>query len=318
MTRRNWIMLGILGLQMALLAFVWWPAPSAPPAVSLLSPILPDPIVNLTVVDAEGREAALTRRVTGWVLAEADDFPASESKVDGFLDQVGEFTNTRLVAETANSHDRLKVADTNFTYRFDFRRASGQTNRFFVGTSPRYGETHVRLDEQDEVYLVSLVLPAIGTNASAWVDTAYFSLPRSQINSIAIENQLGKIQLINDSDLGWILNDLEEGETMADGKVSTLINSVSSIHLVRPLGTIEMAEYGLQTPVAIVSIVTNDPDAIEPYTLILGAKHPDGNARFAKATSATHYVLVTTSQLNNLLEKSRIDLLVQAEVAAAT
>jgi hypothetical protein len=176
MNRRNQILAVILAVQLVVVGFVLWPRRSASSGEvkSVFPDVTTDQIASLTISDVSGTSITLAKEGDAWVLPDVDSYPILSDKATALLDKLVALKTDRLVAQTSSSYKRLKVATDDYERLVHITLADGTTHNLYVGTSPSYGATHVRADDQAGVYLTSeLSISDVGTGASSWVDTAY-------------------------------------------------------------------------------------------------------------------------------------------------
>ena len=312
MNKLNQILIALVVVQIALAAFVFWPRPAAQAEVGpLLSGFNAANVVGLTISDGDGHRVALTKSGDNWVLPEAGDFPVKADAVTPFLDKIGALTSNRLVAQNEISHQRLQVAQAQFNRLVEISLANGASHKLFIGSSAGAGATHVRVDDRPQVYLTAdLTGWDANAQASAWIDTLYFTLPQTATVALTLQNQNGQFEFTKTGD-SWTMADLADGETLKTDEITRLVNLASAIRLVEPIGRIEPADFGLAEPLAVVTLKTADGD----YTLQVGAKNPDTNNYVLKASNSPYYVWVAETAANDFVVKSRADFLEQASPA---
>jgi hypothetical protein len=320
MSRSNQILAGILIVQLIVVGVVFWPrAVPSETGESLVSGVEADRIVGLTITDAAGTTLQLAKQAEGWVLPEADDYPCQDDLVPPLLTQLVGLKTDRLVAQTGSSHARLKVAADDFERRLDLELADGTQQRLFVGTSPSYGATHVRLDGQDEVYLTSGLSTAdVATSPTSWVDRIYFQVSQEQAVAITLENANGRFEFRRvagegDTETGgtWMMADVAPDETLDQGTVQTMVNRATSVSMARPLGKTEEAAYGMEMPSAVVTLRTHsDEEGDKTFTLRVGAKNLEDNTYVVISSESPYYVRVNEFAVQALVENAREDFLV--------
>lgn len=312
MNKRNQILIGALIAQLLVIAVVFWPRPatSGGQGASLFPDVEADRVVRLTISDAAGETIQLTKQPGGWGLADADDYPAEEDKVTPLLTKIADLKTDALVAETSSSHKRLRVAADEFERRVDFELVDGSQHRLYLGTSPSFGATHVRADGQDEVYLTSdLSAQDAGVQATSWVDLIYFSVPREEVVALTLVNGNGRFEFVKDGE-NWTLADLAAGETVDSNAVDMLVNRVTSVSLLRPLGKEEKDIYGLKEPKAVITILARSTDGGDrTYTLYVGARFAEDKSYIISSSESPYYVRVTEFTAKDWVENSRDDFL---------
>jgi len=319
MKRHNQILASILVIQIVLGVVVFWPKSAATGGEPLFPDLEAGDIVSLTITDADGNGIALAQlpspevgRGAGgegrgdWVLPDADDYPAKADKITPLLEKIAGLTTGRLVTRTDASHKRLQVAPDDFASRIKFETADGTKHALYLGSSPSYGATHFRLDGQSETYLTSDVSTwDANTSAASWIDTSYVSLDKERLTRVTLENGNGTFVFTRDDAGEWTLAGLEAGEELASGKVTTLVNRATSVTLLRPLGTEEDAAYGLDDPLATVTLEIDD----ETVTLQVGAQDADDRSYIVKSSASPYYVRVAEHNVKPLVGNRRDDFL---------
>ena len=311
MTMQNKVLAGILGLQAIVLVFVFWPASSGSGVGKLLPEIDHGYVIGVTITDSEGRTIRLARSPSGCVLPDADDYPCVNDKLPKFLNRVVSITTASLVAETKGSHTRLRVADDEFERMIEFETSGGKRSKLYLGTSLRSRAGHVRAEGKDQVYLATdLSASDAPTQATAWVDPVYFSVPQDQVVALTQENGEGRLRLEKDDSGDWALMGDGAGGTLDQTKAQSLIRQVASLRLLRPLGKEEMDSYGLKEPAAVLTITTKDGDGNSTDDILqVGADFAQEKGFVVKSSKSPYFVLVAESTVRNFIEKGSDDLL---------
>jgi hypothetical protein len=264
----------------------------------------------VAITDATGNQIELATSMGAWVLPEADDYPTQQNKVPELLDKIVALKADRLVTQTPGSHKRLKVAEGDFERCIEFELADGTMHTLYLGSSPSYGSSHVRADDQNEVYLASLSISDVGVSASSWVDTLYLSLTQDQIVALTLENKNGRFEFEKDDAGTWTMKGLAADETLNEDNVKPLVTRVSSLRMVRPLGKTEQDGYGLKEPNAVVTVKTRDDEGnVKTYSLRVGAKSEQDSSFVVISSESPYYVRVSEYTVKDFVERKRDDFL---------
>lgn len=306
MSRFNQILAVILVAQIALAAFVLWPRAATS---SGGGPLLPDykaaDVTGLTLSDSEGNKLALAKSGDNWVLPEADDYPVDSAKVTPLLDKIEKIRTNRLVTQTEGSHSRLKVAANDFNSLVEIQLKDGASHKLYIGSSAGAAATHVRADDNPEVYLAGDINSfEASPQAGSWVDTLYFTVPQTATTSLTLENANGTFEFTKDGEQ-WTMSGLAGDETFNENNFTSLFSQASGIRMTRPLGKTEDPAYGLDKPQAVITLKTAD----KTYTLSIGAKDDTDNTYVVKSSESPYYVRVSEGLVNTFLEKKRADFL---------
>jgi hypothetical protein len=314
MNRTNQILAGVLALQVVVAVVAFWPrSPAGAAGEPLFSGVEADQVVWVQIVDQAGGELELERTDAGWTLAGTDGFPCRESAVPDLLGKLLALDTSRLVTETPGSHARLEVAADTFSRKIAFRLEDGTTHTLYLGSSPSYNAVHVRVEGQDQVYLVSgLSATDASVTATTWIDAVYVSLESDQVVALTIENAQGAFAFAKDEAGTWQMDGLASDETLNEGEVSSLVTRISSVRMQAPLGQTEDPAYGMGDPQAVVTVETRDEEgATTTQTLVVGAQDATDNSYVVKASTSPYYVRVTEYTVQDFVQETRTDLLQQ-------
>lgn len=292
-------------VQVALGLAVFWPRPSSrAEAGPLLSGFKPEEVTKITLRDAQGATLILERQ-GDWVLADTDGFPAKAETVNGFLNKLASVRTNRLVARTEASQRQLRVAADAYEREITLQMTSGETQTVYLGTSPGYGVTHIRLGGQAETYLTdALTVWNVGTAPASWIDATYVSVPQAEAQRIVIQNAHGQFALVKKAENAWTLEDLAEGETLNEALVNSLASRALSLYMLRPLGKDPKPEYGLDQPQATLSVEAGE----KSLSLAIGQRAEDGSY-VIKSSASPYYVRASEYTVQDFVEKARADLL---------
>ena len=310
MKRHHQILAAVLVVQVILSVVVFWPRPAATAAEEPLFPDLnTEDVVALTVVNAAGDTVILEKVDGEWVLPEADDYPVLGERVTSLLEKITGLTTGRLVTRTEASHRRLQVASDEYQRRVDFELADGTRHTLYLGSSPRFGVTHVRVAGQNETYLSDEISAMdAGAMVSAWIDTAYVNVPQAEAVTVTLENEQGTFVFTRDEEGSWTLEGVGADEALDQAAVSAVVRQATRVTMVTPLGTEVMPEYGLDDPQAVVTIETTSG----PVDLTVGASGEEENTYVVYSSGADYYVLASQSAVGSLVDSTRDDFLTEA------
>jgi hypothetical protein len=253
----------------------------------------------------------MARSDGGWVLPDADDYPAVSEKVTALLDKIVNLTAEQLITQTTASHKRLKVAEDDFNAHIEFELSDGSQHNLYVGSSASYGTAYVRADNQEQVYLVSNFSSSdASSRATAWVESTYFSVAQDEVVGLKLENANGILEFVKDQDGAWTMKGLGADETLNQSAVTSLVSSASSVSMQKPLGKEEQEDYGLQDPVAILTLKTqSEAEGEMSYVLLVGAQDAADEGYVLISSISPTYVQVSSYVANNWIEKDRQDFL---------
>ena len=323
MDLRNKILAGALVLQVAALALVFWPeAPPEPPR-PLLGDITAADITTITVSDTRGRNVVLARGGDGCVIPDADDFPCNVELFTSLIDKVVDVDTRNLVTKTTDSHRRLQVHQEDFQRLLEVELSTGGSHRLYLGSSPRLRAVHVRANDESEAY----VTPELSTfdapvDAKSWIETNYFTIPEREVRAVTLENANGRFELTKDDEGNWHLAGLEPDEELRQVGVDALLNRATRLEGRRPLGKTQEESYGLDEPVATVTVKTSGEQwAGGEYTIHVGEIDPVDTglvSRIVKYSPSPYYMSVASYIVGEFTDKEREDFIVQPPATEAT
>lgn len=319
MNRQNQILAGILILQVALAAFMFWPGRNATAAVApLYTGTTVDDIQAITVSEKD-KSIKVVRSGDGWVLPEAENFPVTAVQASDVISKVLTVDTRRLVASNPTSHSRLEVTEDKFVRRVDLETKDGKTLTLYVGSAPSVRSTNVRRADSDNVYLTSsLSADNLHTDFASWINTTYLAIPETDIQALTIENAHGKLQFTRPTTDTWTLSDLAAGETFNQNNLSSMLSRFTSFTMIKPLGKTEKPDYGMAKPNATVTLVSQPAGGqAKTTTLTIGQIISGTQDYVAKSSDSDYYVEVASFSVDNIINRGRSEYLTPPPTPAA-
>jgi hypothetical protein len=306
MDRRNVILSAILVVQLALVAFLFWPNRGGSVAVGALVPGVEEAGVTGVKIQAPDATIELAKEGDGWVLANYGGYPVDTVKVTDLVTKLLSIDTSRLVANTASSHNRLQVAEDDYVRKIDLL-SGGQTRTVYVGSSPSMRATNVRAAGSDAVYLTGdLRGTDIRTDVGGWVNLTYFQTPSADAQSVTIENANGRLEFTRVNTDTWTLNGLADAELFSQNNFTTILTRLGGLNMVAPVGKDERPEFGMENPNATVTVVSR-PAGVEEktLTLLIGAKDEGGANYYAKSSESDFYVKIASFSGDQFVNDTR-------------
>lgn len=307
MNNNNRILGAILVVQLVLVAIVFWPraTTSGGGGAPLLGEFETTAVTALTISDGDDQQIALAKSGADWVLPNADDYPADESKITPLLENLNKINTNRLVTQTDTSHSRLKVAEDDFERLIEVSLQDGTTHNLYLGTSGGPSATHVRASGQSEVYLTGeLSMWDANAQANAWIDPIYVTLPQTATLALRLQNANGTLEFVKQGE-NWTMQGLTEGETFNATAFTTMLNQITSLRMASPISKSTPPAFGEEALRAVVTLQTNEGER----TLQIGAQFEEGNNTIVKWSESPYYVNITSATANNIADKTREDFL---------
>ncbi len=288
------------------------------------APLLPDLSVDaanaLTIADDTGESITLAREGDGWVLPDADNYPANGGSIEALIEQIGELEADTVIAESAGSHARLQVGEEDFARRVDLSLDGGDGETLFIGSTAGGGASHMRAGDSDTVYLSDGISAFdVNATAAAWIDPTFFSVAQPDVQMLTLTNISGTVELVRGADGAFTLIDLTAGETVDEASLSSLLTTLSNVSMVEPIGL--AVEQGFNADLggagATVTVETQDAEgATATQTLQIGEPLENGNY-VATSSESEYAVEIAPFTVEPLLTSARSDFLVQPEPTSA-
>jgi hypothetical protein len=321
----NIILLVVLLAQIAVTTYLFWPSQAATlNGDPILAGVTPDAVTALTITDTDGKSVSFSKEGDIWTLADTDGYPARSEKISEILGKLVAINTDRLVTQTAGSHDRLQVDEGNYVRKVDITTASG-TQTLYLGSSTGASATHVRAANADATYLTSEVATwELDTLPTTWIEVAYYQVPKEQITEVTLDNANGSLTFVRgggENGDEWTLADATADEPVAPANINTLIDRIATLNLHTVLGKSEAPEYGLDAPLATLTVTTSEATtdttsaATKTTTLVVGAKDEETNTYYLKSSDSEFYVRLAAFTGDEFVNKQRSDFMVQSTEA---
>lgn len=324
---RNQILAILLVIQVMIAAVFLFPGGSQGerPTGLLLPEFAIDEVNEITIRDSLNEVVLAKNEAGSWVMRSGGDYPVNDARVAQLLGAVRFLEADRLIAENPSSHNRLQVSADNFVREVTFRSADGSTDVLYFGSSSGANATHMRVNDQSQVYLTTgLQAFSVPTGATAWIDPIYFSVVRENITRVQVENANGTFTFFRTGD-GWSLDSLAEGETFNQAGFDPILNGVTNVRMTTPLGREVQAAWNMDTPEATITLTVLEPEAdtttgevtpeatAEPvlvertYTLVIGGGQTEASEYVLKSSASEFYVAIsvpTSGVFRNLVREN--------------
>lgn len=260
----------------------------------------------------------LTKTGTQWGIATAEDYPADNQKVEEFLTKLAKLKTRGPVLTSATYHKKVEVADDKFQRKLKVT-ADGKELELILGTSPGLKNVHLRKAGSDEVLQVSeLTAWEAGTRAWDWVDRAWVKYGDNDVWGVAIQNASGTLVMQKDQSGLW--NAIGATAAVKKGVLDDLVRKASAMNLEEPVGKTEKPEYGLDQPLAVVTLTTGTstiagkpPAEFKTDVVRIGKKSESENRYWAKSTTSPYVVQLPGWAVEPLVTKGMKDLLEDAK-----
>lgn len=310
LNRTQWILVGVLALQIILAVVINLPQRSQAASGPLLKDFDPNEIFEIRIENQTGEQLLLQKIDDEWILPAKGNFPVGGEKVSELLEKVANVGTRRLVTQTAGSHSQLKVSEDDFISQIVLKKADGTFQRLILGASGGAGATHVRHSVSDRVYLTAdLAAWEVSPTLSSWIDTTFITITQDQIMALSVENGNGTFKFAKGDDGVWIYEGIGEGEEFDAESFLTTVNRLASVRMLEPLGTEVQPSWGFEDPGATVIFgMQDETQSTRQLTLAIGGMLAGNHA--AKSSDSPYYVKIAPVYASTLLEMTHDSLMV--------
>jgi hypothetical protein len=292
MDRTQRRLVGLLALQLVLLAIVHWPFARARSSggeklLAALASVTPG---RIEIVGGEGSSVTLERRAGAWVLGAPAGYPLVAGKAEKLIQDLEHLTAGRPVASARGSHAALKVAGDQFERRLRIWASASKAPaaELFVGSSAGSGGSHVRVGGSDRVFEASgLSAYDIPAEAGSWIERDLVSVRAEDVSGLEVANRKGSFALANQGG-GWRVRmpAARAGAMLDSSKVIELVRSLCGLSIDQPIGRVDERAQGLSDPEATVRLATkaagpgSSGAAPAEVTIRIGAPVPGKDSRY--------------------------------------
>lgn len=288
-------LLAILGMQIILILIVFLLQRPVAASNNLIFPDLKaETVTAINISDSTGNLVSLEKQGDQWVLPLQDSFPVNAETITQLLEKLATIRDNRLVTRSETSHDRLGISNENYERKVEIT-INGNKEIIYFGSSPATSNIHFRLNGKPEVYLTNaLTSSEISSSIANWVDTVIYQISSNSVKKIEISNKAGDFVFEPNAESEWSAQPMEEGYQFDQSKWSSLFSGFTTLRFVEPVTKAEKAEYGFDTPQAVMDIeYTNDTGETKSGKLILGSQ--DGSGNYYVTWSDSDYIYLIPS-----------------------
>ena len=301
--RTNIFLFFLLLLQIALIGYMYRPGRQAPPPqeVAFFKGVTPEQVVKVEISGQDNKSVTLKRDGKDWVIASKDNYPVNETKLTAFLKKITSLRSRQLVTRTKASHERFKLGK-NPNRKIVMTLADGTEKALLLGTEPNFKAVHVRLDDDDDIYLVrGLSSWEAPFTPLSWWRSEYVDLASADLVSVKLVNGIGEFSLLKNDKGKWHL--VGSDAVLSDSAVRDFLESASRIMIAGYLGRAEKKEYGMDKPTADLTLKTGGKE----IEVKVGAKQKESGDYVVKSSASPFYVHVGKYALDKLFtEKAEL------------
>lgn len=287
MNKLNRILLGVLGLQILLVLFVFLRGDET--GVGTLEPLLAGvdgaKVERVRIFDRTAKSAAgtpgeeedggaqgkgdkpaidMVKKGDAWVLASHFDYQIEAQKVTDLLDKIEGLRSRAPIAAGKARQKQLEVADDSYQRKVVIT-AGGKDTSFYVGSSAGQRQTSVRLAGSDSIHgVMGLTAQGVGARPSNWVDAGYVDVPTDRVVSFDVVNGKGSFRFERSGDTWQVTADGQPvkpaaGMELNKGEIDKLINRATKVNLAEPADP----KRAIDKPLATVTLHLKPEQAAE-------------------------------------------------------
>lgn len=272
MSTFNKILLGVLAAQIAL-ALIVHTRTEATETIRRPEALLPgldtQQITRVAIYkarkpdDKNAEQPAIDLRRQGaadgatWALASHYDHPALAQPVEELLGKLASLQSTGPAVTSEVRHEQLEVTADHYRRKLVIETADGTTRTLLIGKPSRARQSFVRLDGQNDVHAVNDISESgLNITPSNWVDTNYFMMSSSQVQSMSVRNRLGTFEFQRNEHGNWELMENGLPYPIPPGKK---LNVYATDIWVKDMVRLTLTEPGdpkrqIETPLATVTL----------------------------------------------------------------
>lgn len=236
---------------------------------------LPQDLWQELNVSSQEKQLKVVKKDNQWMLPEYFDAPASQTKVESFLQQLSLAPLNWPVATTQSALKRFKVDEHVFERKLTLVSKQGQKETLYLGTSPSFKKVHARLQNDGNIYSIPLNSFEASIKPEDWVDHALLYVSENQLQSI----QLPQFGIEKSGDEFHIKNETNTFK-MDPAKVKSFVFKITHLSFQSLLGNSQPALL-VEEPLLNVKIQTTD--ASDPIEF-----------QFFPSKEGDHYILKTS------------------------
>src|SRR6266446_3464220 len=238
-------------------------------------------ILDRITIDVPGKgKTVLARKDGNWTIASRNNVPADSGAVQRLIDTLQNERVTRFVEDVASNLPKYGLDKPQIQLTFS-SFASENTAETKAGEQPFAGiafgksegaNVYARLT--DEPFVVAVrrgLLDQISPDPQQWQELSIFKFKPEQIHRLSVTTEK-ELSLERDQNKQW--HWLKGSGDINQANVQSLLNTLSSLHAVRWLGT-TMPQHGFEKPQLVLAFTTS-PDNKTSHKLSIGAQNNDG------------------------------------------
>ncbi len=218
------LLAGVLVLQLvvALSLFLWEGDRSGNFTTEPLMSFEPAQLDKLIVSDGDS-EVVLSKKGEQWQLSSAG-LPVTDDKLDRLLEKLKGLQTAWPVTTTSSSHERFEVSDNKARRKISLYQGDKAVAELYVGTSPGFKKSHVRVDGQDEVYALEFNAYDAPATTKEWLDKSLLAVK-------SVTKIKGKDYTLSKKGESWLIDPVQENREIYTDNVDNLVKAVGAFKI---------------------------------------------------------------------------------------
>ena len=246
---------------------------------------------RIQISNTDGQEITLQQQKNAWILPEHFDYPVSQHRLDALLEKLKEINVSWPVATSEAAAERFHLTENNYERKLSFFNQEKAVESIYIGTSPGFRKVHVRKENDNNIYAVTLNAHDASVKAVDWFDFNVVKLDQKNTTEIVIDDL--RLEKENDT---WQALELNEGESINSEAVDQWLQQITSLHFSSLVEAIAMPENAKH-----VATLTVEGQAIK---FLLGQAQ-EGNMQVMKRSDLPYYFSLEVQQASPLITLNR-------------
>lgn len=250
----------------------------------------PNTITEIGITDKDSQQLILQKEDSDWLIISAYSAPADAVLINDLLAKLSKAKQGFAVATSKGAAIRFRTAKDEFERHLLFKKGDQVVADFYLGTSAGMRNSHVRKNDEHEVFTLPVSSFEVEADADKWLDKKAFQLDKEALKMV----QIGDIE-IKKEEGGWQIADLDSTEVKTQ-ELEKLIEAVTDLQVQSVLDP-EKAEPLFAKDLDFQFIVSTESKENIQYSF---AKQDD--YRVLKISESDLYFKVYDWQVDNLQE----------------
>lgn len=127
-------------------------------------------VIESIEIQSKADSIKLVKQDDKWVIDAESAYLADTGRIDSLLSTLVNLQTGLPVASSQNAREQLQVADERYQRRITLDGKAMESTSLLLGTSPGLRKAHLRREDRDEIYSVSLPVSDVPITTDSWLD----------------------------------------------------------------------------------------------------------------------------------------------------